>query len=546
MIDKKPIQDMPNKNFGDKHFASEFNKVKAFLLKAADAINEIPGMIESDFKGILSPSDPAPLEDGTYKPSISSPEPGTDYPNAGNLKSIDGYSTFFYKKGLEWTKSETKLLPPEIFDSGLYVNKPNNELQKHSAIAVKEIIIKNYNHLFDYYLTGFGRNYDDSVNGYQANQYFVRLAIVERSNPDNYRYSTCEFHSIDFNEVPSVLENADFIVTADWGKFPEFERMAVDFSEQYKIYINNISPTVITNYLQLKRTGDRNNYLLGAGNNSDTGQLNLIIGDEAAEDFIDAGDNVGFGFRVFKKKKHGGANTAVGNGALERSEETIDCTAVGAGALSNVKAGIGDTAVGRKSIEASQYAGANTGIGDSSLMSVNYRPADNNIGYGNLGAGYGAGVDGPDWSESVLLGLTAGRKGVGGKGNVLSGAYTIHNRLIASHYNTVSGFNAMYGSMAGDYNTVSGANSLYDASGDYNVVSGYNSAPGMTSMNRSVILGSFAGSSVSATYNVIVIGHGSMASKNNQIVIGNSEHTEIVLCGVTFTKEKLEALLSLV
>lgn len=109
MIDKKPIQDMPNKAFGDKHFASEFNTVKKFLLDTSDAINEIPEMIESDFKGIISPTDLAPTSDGTYKPSVSSPDPGTNYPNAGNLKARDGYSTLFYKKGSVWTKSETKI-----------------------------------------------------------------------------------------------------------------------------------------------------------------------------------------------------------------------------------------------------------------------------------------------------------------------------------------------------------------------------------------------------------------------------------------------------
>ncbi|MCQ9638595.1 hypothetical protein MP478_04270 [Chryseobacterium sp. WG14] len=109
MIDKKPIQDMPNKAFGDKHFASEFNTVKKFLLDTSDVINEIPEMIESDFKGIIAPTDLAPIEDGTYKPSLSSVEPGTNYPNAGNLKAIEGYNTFFYKKGSLWTKSESKM-----------------------------------------------------------------------------------------------------------------------------------------------------------------------------------------------------------------------------------------------------------------------------------------------------------------------------------------------------------------------------------------------------------------------------------------------------
>ncbi|MBE4949896.1 glycosyl hydrolase family 28-related protein [Chryseobacterium culicis] len=108
-IDKKPIQDMPNKAFGDKHFASEFNTVKKSLLDIIDAVNEIPEIIESDFQGNLAPNDPAPTVDGSYRPSVSSADPGTVYPNAGNLKARDGYSTYFYKKGSVWTLSEVKI-----------------------------------------------------------------------------------------------------------------------------------------------------------------------------------------------------------------------------------------------------------------------------------------------------------------------------------------------------------------------------------------------------------------------------------------------------
>ncbi|WPO89862.1 SGNH/GDSL hydrolase family protein [Chryseobacterium sp. HR92] len=70
---------------------------------------EIKEQVESDFKGVISPTDPTPTEDGSYKPSISSADPGTNYPNAGNLKAIKGFSTMFYKKGTVWTKSEEEM-----------------------------------------------------------------------------------------------------------------------------------------------------------------------------------------------------------------------------------------------------------------------------------------------------------------------------------------------------------------------------------------------------------------------------------------------------
>ncbi|MCE4064363.1 SGNH/GDSL hydrolase family protein [Chryseobacterium gleum] len=70
---------------------------------------EIKQQVDSDFKGVISPTDPAPTEDGSYKPAISSADPGTNYPNAGNLKAIKGFSTMFYKKGTVWTKSEEEM-----------------------------------------------------------------------------------------------------------------------------------------------------------------------------------------------------------------------------------------------------------------------------------------------------------------------------------------------------------------------------------------------------------------------------------------------------
>ncbi|WP_137905380.1 SGNH/GDSL hydrolase family protein [Chryseobacterium sp. 2VB] len=87
-------------------------------------LNELKGevqeMIVSNFKGSITPTDPAPTEDGTYKPSVSSEDDkptdpsstadwGKIYPNAGNLRAKTGYDTMFYKKGTTWTKSEVKM-----------------------------------------------------------------------------------------------------------------------------------------------------------------------------------------------------------------------------------------------------------------------------------------------------------------------------------------------------------------------------------------------------------------------------------------------------
>lgn len=58
----------------------------------------------------ISPSDTGPFSVNTlYKPSVYSIDPGTNYPNAGNLKAIEGYDTLFYYDGSTWTKMANKM-----------------------------------------------------------------------------------------------------------------------------------------------------------------------------------------------------------------------------------------------------------------------------------------------------------------------------------------------------------------------------------------------------------------------------------------------------
>lgn len=57
----------------------------------------------------LAPNDPSPTAIGWYKPQIYSDSPGTNYPNAGNLKAINGYDTLFYFDGTTWKKTDPKL-----------------------------------------------------------------------------------------------------------------------------------------------------------------------------------------------------------------------------------------------------------------------------------------------------------------------------------------------------------------------------------------------------------------------------------------------------
>ena len=63
----------------------------------------------------ISPSDPGPFIANTwYKPNVYSSTPGTNYPNAGSLKAIEGYDTLFFYNGTSWTKMANKLPSAKI------------------------------------------------------------------------------------------------------------------------------------------------------------------------------------------------------------------------------------------------------------------------------------------------------------------------------------------------------------------------------------------------------------------------------------------------
>ncbi|KAA0126439.1 hypothetical protein FY557_17465 [Chryseobacterium sp. SN22] len=97
----------------DQSFSAKANEIDT-------KIENIQQMVESDFKGTLKPTDTAPTEDGSYKPEVSSNDDkpadpnstadwGKVYANAGNLRAKEGYDTMFYKKGITWKKSESKM-----------------------------------------------------------------------------------------------------------------------------------------------------------------------------------------------------------------------------------------------------------------------------------------------------------------------------------------------------------------------------------------------------------------------------------------------------
>ncbi|MEN5308738.1 glycosyl hydrolase family 28-related protein [Chryseobacterium cucumeris] len=66
-------------------------------------------LIHSVAKPILPSDSGSFIPNSWYKPSVYSADPGTNYPNAGNLKAIEGFDTLFYYNGSTWSKVVNKL-----------------------------------------------------------------------------------------------------------------------------------------------------------------------------------------------------------------------------------------------------------------------------------------------------------------------------------------------------------------------------------------------------------------------------------------------------
>ncbi len=97
---------------------------------------QIQQMVETDFKGTISPTDAAPTVEGSYKPTIA----GT-YTNLGGLVAKEGYDTLFYFNGTTWSKSEVEMPSVQvapIFDA---TNKDDAQGGKQIVNALQEVII---------------------------------------------------------------------------------------------------------------------------------------------------------------------------------------------------------------------------------------------------------------------------------------------------------------------------------------------------------------------------------------------------------------------
>lgn len=203
---------------------------------------EVQGMIDSDFKGVISPSDPAPKEDGSYKAAVSSRDNidvdpnnyGTLYNNAGNYRAKEGYITYFYKKGSIWTKSEDKIIKDGKSIKQWETLIPSDFPLANSVEAVQ--IVKNG---LIYQLKNGVSSLATDIPGSSSKW----VEVVGDSKSINMLFNNGEFQKSDFVQKGFIYHGTDFpdgSIQGDWdNKTTNFISVKAGEKIHAKIAISN-------------------------------------------------------------------------------------------------------------------------------------------------------------------------------------------------------------------------------------------------------------------------------------------------------------------
>jgi hypothetical protein len=321
----------------------------------------------------------------------------------------------------------------------------------------------------------------------------------------------------------------------------------------------------------------------GAGNTSPNGGGRVIIGYDAGVGMNTENDEsaVVIGYVAGNMAERFRFSVAIGDRAAQFAFNCIDCTIVGSQAGRNLgllepaeydipsdeahilAAGedvshdgtppepglVGATFVGKNAGRYNTIGTTNTGFGDSALGFTT-------VGGGNVAVGYVCGEGNVTGSRNSWVGQGIRQQMYSGDDNTQMG-YGIGTNLgslgdwrAGGDRNANMGAEAVF-VWAGSDTASIGYHTFFNmedgAGGDVGV--GSRAGEAIITGGQNIFIGQDAGQGETQATNVqnsIAIGAATVTTANNQIVIGNEDHDEITLCGVTFTKVQLEALLALV
>jgi hypothetical protein len=154
----------------------------------------------------------------------------------------------------------------------------------------------------------------------------------------------------------------------------------------------------------------------------------------------------------------------------------------------------------------------------------------------NVAIGYGAMDAATSSSYCTCIGTDAGGAITTGVSHVAVGNNALAAITTASTCTAVGAF--ALGSTTAIGNTGIGFDALADnTTGTYNTAlgdhAGYNAGVALQTMSHCVFIGDSANSTANAITNAIAIGYQAVVSASNQISIGNTSHTALILNGLT-------------
>lgn len=286
----------------------------------------------------------------------------------------------------------------------------------------------------------------------------------------------------------------------------------------------------------LKADDANSTYSFGpAGNKNSTRQASIAIGKLALSQTASGGHCVAIGHEAMQAATNAGSVVAVGSYALRNAGTTgalNDTVAIGFDAFAAATSGVGGVAVGHFAGQNMTAIGNNTAIGDSALRytttgsgntAVGYVVMDRNTtGSQNVAVGQGAAVYRATGDRNIHIGYACG-EGVDPGGT--------------------SGF------AGGDGNVALGYQAVRLHTGGDCVAIGNEAGRPLTTASNSVFIGAGAGNNEDQkldAVNSMALGANTFTTKNNQVVIGDGDVTEIVIGGVTITTAQLTALLALI
>lgn len=217
------------------------------------------------------------------------------------------------------------------------------------------------------------------------------------------------------------------------------------------------------------------NYISAVTSNNyeNYGNRNVLIGYDSATHAIGSTRLVAIGNAVLRKLIAGHRNIGIGGSALQNLENGDENIAIGADAGIYMQTGKSNIVIGVGACANGRSMNFNIAFGKYALSGVADGNAEDCIALGRM-AGYQNQAD-----KNIYIGNMAG-----------------------------------YSNKTGNNNVFVGADTTYLSTGDYNV-----------------FLGSGAYATVAGAKDSIGIGHAARPSKSNQMVLGGTMITEVVLCG---------------